>query len=83
MISNTHEKTYHKRLCSAEESDDIFIQVEKNARTEPYQWSLALDGRRTSDSHADSSGDDPASIAPVDEILEALQMGRDDMESAE
>jgi hypothetical protein len=58
MVSNTHGKTYHSWLFPNGVSDDIYNQVERSARKELHDWIRSLNGRRRSDSDANSSGEE-------------------------
>ena len=55
VMSATHGKTYHSWLFPATVPLEIHDEMEKSAQQEFSRWLLALNNRRTSDSHADSS----------------------------
>lgn len=61
IISATNSKFYHNWLFPEVTTSDFEDQMDRTARLEFSAWLLSLDGRRTSDSHADSSSDEDPS----------------------
>ncbi len=55
VVSATHGKTYHSWLFPPNAPPEISRKMEERARREFVHWFLALNGRRRSYSHAESS----------------------------
>lgn len=69
IVSTTHGKTYHSWLFPSTISHTIHDSMEQTARMDFARWLRSLDGRRTSDSHADSSEDESESLNEIRRVL--------------
>lgn len=74
VVSATRGKSHHNWLFPSNVSPDIYNRLETTARRELQAWIVALNRRRTSDSHAASSSDECSQELETEQIL--AEMGR-------
>ncbi len=69
VVSATHGKSYHSWLFPSDVSPDVYNHLQTAARRELHAWIVALNGRRTSDSHAASSSDESELDSEVGKMI--------------